>query len=67
MGQWIPGVGDASGLVKDSERQRYIDVYRTLDDPCPGHRPGRWTREQSREHDEDGSNHRGQSTGCTAL
>ena len=30
LGDWIPGVGDASGLVKDAEKARYIDVYRQL-------------------------------------
>jgi len=29
-GDWIPGVGDAAALVKDSERYRYIDVYKRL-------------------------------------
>lgn len=27
-GLWIPGVGDASALVKDADRRRYIDLYR---------------------------------------
>ena len=27
---WLPGVGDAAGLVKDAERTRYLDVYRQL-------------------------------------
>lgn len=30
LGDWIPGVGDASGMVADSDRRRYIDVYRTM-------------------------------------
>ena len=29
-GDWIRGVGDAAALVKDSERWRYLDAYRSL-------------------------------------
>lgn len=30
LGPWLPGVGDASGLVADSDRTRYIDIYKKL-------------------------------------
>lgn len=30
LGTWIPGVGDASGLIQDADRRRYIDLYRAL-------------------------------------
>ena len=28
LGTWIPGVGDAAAMVRDAEREQYIDVYR---------------------------------------
>ena len=31
QGLWIPGIGDAAALVRDGERDKYIDVYRQFD------------------------------------